>query len=189
MSNIVIFASGSGSNAEQIIRHFEGDSEHSVKLVLTNRQDAYVRVRAEQLSVPCLVFNRHDFYETGRILDALRESDTGLVVLAGFLWLVPDNLLKAYPGRILNIHPALLPDYGGKGMYGHRVHEAVIRDHRTESGITIHVIDEVYDKGRILFQAKCPVLPGDTPDSLAERVHVLEHRHYPEVIRAYLKSL
>jgi phosphoribosylglycinamide formyltransferase-1 len=119
----------------------------------------------------------------------MKELKTDLVVLAGFLWLVPDNILKAYPSRILNIHPALLPDFGGKGMYGHHVHEAVIQSGRETSGITIHLVDEVYDHGRILLQAECPVLPGDTPDSLAERIHQLEHLHYPQEIKKYLLTL
>jgi phosphoribosylglycinamide formyltransferase-1 len=188
MSNIAIFASGSGSNAEQIIRHFAGDPAHSVKLVLSNRADAYVLERADNLGIPSLVFNRSSFYETRQILDALNEASVDLVVLAGFLWLVPDYLLRAYPQRIINIHPALLPDFGGRGMYGMKVHEAVIRAGRVTSGITIHLVDEQYDRGKILFQAECPVLAGDTPDDLAARIHELEHRYYPEIIRNYLEK-
>lgn len=189
MSNIAILASGSGSNAEQIIHSFSGDSEHSVRLVLSNKPDAYVLERARKLSVPAMVFDRNTFYNTRQVLDALNESSIDILVLAGFLWLVPDYLLITFPQRIINIHPALLPDYGGKGMYGMRVHEAVIRDGRKKSGITIHLIDEEYDRGRILFQAECPVLPGDTPEDLASRIHELEHRYYPEMIKKYLQSL
>ena len=188
MSNIAIFASGSGSNAEQIIRHFLTDGIHSVKLVLSNNPNAYVLTRAANLSVPTRVFNKETFYHSRQTLDLLHESEIDLLVLAGFLWLVPDYLLEAYPQRILNIHPALLPDYGGKGMYGMRVHESVLRDGRLKSGITIHLIDEEYDRGKILFQAECPVFPDDTPDSLAGRIHQLEHRHYPAVIIEYLRQ-
>jgi phosphoribosylglycinamide formyltransferase 1 len=189
MSNIAIFASGSGSNAEEIIRYFSADESHSVRLVLSNNPGAYVLERARNLSVPAVVFDRDTFYKTRKVLDILTESSIDVLVLAGFLWLVPDYLLITFPQRIINIHPALLPDYGGKGMYGMRVHEAVIRDGRTRSGITIHLVDEQYDHGKTIFQAECPVEPGDTPDDLATRIHRLEHRFYPEVIRNYLQSL
>ncbi len=189
MSNIAIFASGSGSNAEQIIKYFSEDSEHAVKLILSNKADAYVLKRAENLSVPSVVFDRQTFYNTSQVLDTLLAAEIDIIVLAGFLWLVPDYLLTTFPQRIINIHPALLPDFGGKGMYGARVHEAVIREGRKKSGITIHLIDEEYDRGRILFQAECPVLPDDTPDDLAARIHQLEHRHFPETIKAYLQTL
>ena len=189
MSNIAIFASGSGSNAEQIIRYFSNNPEHSVKLVLSNRADAMVLERAARLGVPSMVFDRHTFYQTRQVLDSLRDVGADVLVLAGFLWLVPDYLLATYPQRIINIHPALLPEFGGKGMYGMRVHESVIREGRMKSGITIHLIDEEYDRGRILFQTECPVLPGDTPDDLAGRIHQLEHRYYPEVINEYLLKL
>ena len=189
MSNIAIFASGSGSNAEQIIRHFSENPNHRVELVLSNRADAFVLERARSLGVPGYVFDRETFYRTEKVLELLTRHSVSLLVLAGFLWLVPDYLLKAYPGRILNIHPALLPDFGGKGMYGNRVHEAVIREGRTTSGITIHLIDEEYDRGEVLFQAECPVLSDDTPDTLAGRIHQLEHRHFPVVIEEYLKRL
>jgi phosphoribosylglycinamide formyltransferase 1 len=189
MSNIAIFASGSGSNAEQIVRYFQGNNFHSVKLILSNRPDAFVLERARMLSLPTLIFDKNTFYHTNEVLIRLREEQVDLLVLAGFLWLVPDNLLKAFPQRIINIHPALLPDYGGKGMYGMKVHEAVINDHRVKSGITIHLIDEEYDRGQILFQAECPVLPGDSPDDLAARIHLLEHLYFPEVIKEYLLTL
>jgi phosphoribosylglycinamide formyltransferase-1 len=189
MSNIAIFASGSGSNAEQIIRYFSTNSEHSVKLVLSNRADAFVLERAARLGVPSMVFDRQTFYQTRKVLDSLREAGADVLVLAGFLWLVPDYLLTSFPQRIINIHPALLPEFGGKGMYGMRVHESVIREGRKKSGITVHLIDEEYDRGRILFQAECPVLQGDTPDDLAGRIHQLEHRYFPEVINEYLRNL
>lgn len=189
MSNIAIFASGSGSNAEQIIRFFSGNPDHSVKLILSNRADAYVLERAKNLSVPSLIFNRNDFYNTRQVLDILKNNGIDVLVLAGFMWLVPDYLLVAFPQRIINIHPALLPDFGGKGMYGKRVHEAVIREGRSKSGITIHLIDEEYDRGKILFQAECPVYQNDTFDDLASRIHLLEHRYYPETIKNFLQSL
>lgn len=189
MSNIAIFASGSGTNAEQIIRYFSGDEAHSVKLVLSNKADAYVIERAKNLSVPVMIFDRNTFYKTHQLLDVLREAAIDVLVLAGFLWMIPDYLLMTFPRRIINIHPALLPDFGGKGMYGMRVHEAVIRDGLKKSGITIHLIDEEYDHGKILFQAECPVFPDDTPEDLASRIHVLEHRFYPETIKNYLQKL
>lgn len=189
MSNIAIFASGYGTNAEQIIHYFSKDENHSVKLVLSNKVDAYVLERAKNLSVPVMVFDRNTFYKTRQVLDVMREAAIDVMVLAGFLWMVPDYLLAAFPQRIINIHPALLPDFGGKGMYGLRVHEAVIREGSKKSGISIHLIDEEFDRGKILFQAECPVFPDDTPEDLANRIHQLEHRYYPETIKNYLQSL
>jgi phosphoribosylglycinamide formyltransferase-1 len=189
MNKIAIFASGSGSNAEQIIRYFSGDPETTVAAVLSNKKGAFVLERARVFGLPTLVFDRQQFYQTNLVLDYLNGLGVGLIVLAGFMWLVPPTLLEAFTGRILNIHPALLPAFGGKGMYGHHVHEAVIASGMNKSGITIHLVDEVYDHGRILFQAECEVLPNDTPDSLAGRIHELEHRHYPEQIKRFLQSL
>jgi phosphoribosylglycinamide formyltransferase 1 len=189
MSNIAILASGSGTNAEAIIRYFAWNPVNSVKLVLSNKPDAYVLERAQKLGVPSMVFDRTTFYQTHRILDILNNAGIDVLVLAGFLWLIPDYLLKTFPQRIINIHPALLPDFGGKGMYGMKVHESVIREGRKKSGITIHLIDEHYDRGKILFQAECPVLPHDTPNDLANRIHQLEHRYYPVAINDYLKRL
>jgi phosphoribosylglycinamide formyltransferase-1 len=189
MSNIAIFASGSGTNAEQIIRYFANDSNHSVRLVLTNKADAFVLERAKNHAIPVVIFTRDALCITHQVLDELKKASVDILVLAGFLLLVPEYLLITFPQRIINIHPALLPDYGGKGMYGMRVHEAVIRDGQKRSGITVHLIDEEYDRGKILFQAECPVLPDDTPDDLARRIHQLEHRYYPEVIKNYLETL
>ncbi|MFH0760291.1 MAG: phosphoribosylglycinamide formyltransferase [Bacteroidota bacterium] len=188
MSNIAIFASGSGSNAEQIIRYFDQDPDIHVLLVLCNKPDAFVLGRARNLNIRSIVFDRKAFYQSQSVLDELRKASVDLIVLAGFLWMIPDYLLKSFSGRILNIHPALLPDFGGKGMYGMRVHEEVIRRGQKKSGITIHLVDEHYDHGRTIFQAECEVLPDDTPDSLATRIHALEHRYYPQVIRDYLKG-
>jgi len=189
MSNIAIFASGSGTNAEAIIRYFSGDTRDVVKLVLSNRADAFVLERASKLHIPSYVFNRNTFYQSELVLEVLRNASIDVLVLAGFLWLIPDYLLQAYPKRIINIHPALLPDFGGKGMYGMKVHESVIREGRKKSGITIHLIDEHYDRGQTLFQAECPVMPDDSPEDLAQRIHQLEHRYFPETIKSFLQTL
>lgn len=189
MKSLVIMASGSGTNAENIIRYFQKSSAVKVSLVLTNNPQAGVISRAEALGIPVRVFTRQELYQGDQVLEEIRRSQTDLIVLAGFLWLIPDKLLKAYPQRIVNIHPALLPAYGGKGMFGHHVHEAVIRNQEKQSGITIHLIDEEYDRGSNLFQAHCPVLPDDTPDSLAARIHDLEYAHFPVVISEYLQTI
>lgn len=181
---IAIFASGSGSNAEGISRFFSHHPTIEVKVILTNKPDARVIERARNLGIPCHIFNRDDFYQTNKVLDELKTYGVDFIVLAGFLWLIPSNLLINYPKRIVNIHPALLPKYGGKGMYGSRVHQAVIDNMEKESGITIHFVNEEYDAGDIIFQAKCPVAAGDTADTLAEKVHELEYRYFPEVIES-----
>lgn len=182
IKNIAIFASGSGTNAENIIRYFSGSDHARVALVLSNKPDASVLHKAGKLGVPSAVFDRIALYETGEVAGMLVKHRIDLVVLAGFLWLVPKNILDKYSGRIINIHPALLPGYGGKGMYGRRVHEAVIAAGDPESGITIHYVNEKYDDGDVIFQARCPVLPSDTPENLASRIHELEYRHLPRVI-------
>jgi phosphoribosylglycinamide formyltransferase-1 len=184
--HIAIFASGSGSNAENISRFFSHHAEAEVSLILTNKPDAAVIERAKKLGIPCCVFNRDEFYDTGRVIDELKKFDIDLVVLAGFLWLIPSNLLQNFPQRIINIHPALLPNYGGKGMYGSKVHQAVIDNHERESGITIHFVNEEYDAGDIIFQARCTVDADDTAESLAGKVHELEYRYFPEVIEKTL---
>ncbi len=185
----MIFASGSGTNAEQIIRYFQPGTYATVALVMSNRKDAGVHDRCRSLNVPSCTFSRHDFYQSDAVVRLIDEIRPTLLILAGFLWLVPETILERYPVRILNIHPALLPDFGGPGMYGQRVHEAVLAAGKTESGITIHTIDKDYDRGKIIFQATCPVLPDDTSDSLAMRIHTLEHEHYPRVILDYLTTL
>ena len=187
--NIAIFASGSGTNAQRIIEYFSGNPKISVALILSNKPDAYVLVRAKNLNVPAVVFDRHSFYETDDIIKLLKKEKIDFIVLAGFLWMVPVNLILAYHGRIINIHPALLPKYGGKGMYGERVHEAVIQSGDKVSGISIHYVNEKYDEGDIIFQVKCEVLQNDTPNSLAQRVHQLEYKHYPEVIEKLVRGL
>ncbi len=188
MKNIAIFASGNGTNAEAIIKHFEGIPEITVRLVLSNNPEAFVLERARRHNIPVMVFTRDQFYRGTEVIEKLQSSDIDLIVLAGFLWLVPAALVQEYPGRIVNIHPALLPKYGGKGMYGARVHEAVRASGDSETGITIHLVNEKYDEGNILFQATCPVGPDDTPDDIAARVHVLEYQYYPVIIESMFKN-
>jgi len=188
MKHITIFASGSGSNAENIALHFEKSTIARVSLILCNNPKAGIIERAARLNIPCRVFSRHDFYETDTVLQLLREVKTDLVVLAGFLWLVPGSLIEAYRGRIINIHPALLPGVGGKGMYGMKVHETVIQNGADRSGITIHYVDEKFDEGEIIFKAECSVDPGDTPEILASKIHELEYAHFPTVIEKLLSA-
>jgi len=182
MHRIAIFASGSGSNAQKIMEYFQDHPTVSVHLILSNNPDAYVLTRARKFHIPVLTFSRQELYQSSHILDILSVQEIDYIVLAGFMWLIPTYILKHYPNRILNIHPALLPGYGGKGMYGMRVHEAVIAAGEKESGISIHYVNENYDEGQLIFQAKCPVQPGDTPETLANRIHLLEHKYYPEII-------
>ena len=186
---IAIFASGSGSNAEKIMSHFRDHDFGEVSVVLSNKPDALVLERSARFNIRSLVFNRDEFYGSSRIQDLLSELGIDLIVLAGFLWLIPEDLIRIYPERIVNIHPALLPKYGGKGMYGRHVHEAVIASGDKESGISIHYVNEVYDEGRIIFQERCEVKPDDTPESLARRIHGLEHKHYPLVIEKLLQEI
>ena len=188
MSNIAIFASGSGTNAENIIRYFQrADSpKYQVKLVLSNKKHAKVHERAEKLNVNSTAFTRDDFYHSDNVIDILRKHDIDFIVLAGFLWLVPQNLIRMFQGKIINIHPALLPKYGGKGMYGDFVHKAVIEAGEKESGITVHRVNENYDEGSIIFQAKCTVTKDDTPESLAQKIHQLEYAHFPKIIEKVL---
>ena len=189
MTHLAIFASGAGSNAENLIRYFKNHAHIHTGLVLSNCAGAPVLQRAEQLGVPTCVFNKTDFYHSDAVLQKLQEYHIDYIVLAGFLWLVPGNLLGAFPHRIINIHPALLPEYGGKGMYGMHVHRAVIANGDKETGITIHRIDAEYDRGEILFQARCAVLPHDTPESIAAKVHELEYRYLPETVEKAVRCL
>lgn len=182
MKKLAIFASGSGSNAENIIQYFAQKPQFCVKSVFCNVPDAYVLERAKKYRIPSFVFNREEFRNPDKVFRQLQEQEIDFIVLAGFLWLMPSFITAAWPNKIVNIHPALLPAYGGKGMYGHHVHEAVIAAGEKESGITIHYVNDHYDQGAIIFQAKCPVLPTDTPDDLAARVHELEYRYFPEII-------
>lgn len=182
MKRIAILASGSGSNAEKIINYFENNESVQVNLLLTNNPQAGIIERGRRLGVPVLIFDKKSFTKTDKIVDILKKQEIDWVILAGFLWLIPTNLVKAYPNKIINIHPALLPKYGGKGMWGHFVHEAVHANKDTESGITIHFVNEHYDEGEIIFQEKCEIVAGDTPEDIAAKVQVLEHKHFPEVI-------
>lgn len=170
------------------MEYFEGSSEVEVVLVISNRKDAFVLQIAAEKGIPTLLLDRKSFYETQTLLLTLEEYSVSLIILAGFLWLLPGYLVRAYERRIINIHPALLPKFGGKGMYGHHVHEAVLAAGEKESGITIHLVDEVYDHGSPLFQARCPVDSTDTPDLLAQKVQLLEHRYYPQVIDEYIRE-
>jgi len=189
MKRIAIFASGNGTNAQNIIEHFIDNPEVEVSFILSNRKNAFVLKRAEKFNIPSLTFNHKEFYETEIISRLLIYKKIDLIVLAGFLWLIPDHMLKAFPGRIINIHPALLPGVGGKGYYGMKVHEAVMASGAKESGITIHYVNEKYDDGQTIFQARCPVVASDTAESLAQKVHALEYAHFPEVITQMLKKI
>ncbi len=182
MQRLALFASGSGSNAQKIAEYFSSHSHIEVTLILTNNLKAGVLERASTLGIPAVVFNRAQFYESEEVIELLKKHKIDWVILAGFLWLVPQSLIKAFPRRIINIHPALLPAYGGKGMYGMKVHEAIVAAGEKFSGITIHLIDEEYDKGEMVFQAKCSVEPGDTAADVAHKVQLLEHEHFPRVI-------
>jgi phosphoribosylglycinamide formyltransferase-1 len=188
MSNIAIFASGSGTNAENIIQYFQNNnkSENTVKLVLSNKIQAKVHDRAKKLGVTSIAFSRDDFYKSNNVINILKKYNIDFIVLAGFLWLVPKSLIKAFDGKIVNIHPALLPKYGGKGMYGDFVHKAVIEAKEKESGITIHWVNENYDEGNTIFQAKCEITENDTPESLAQKIHKLEYQHFPQIIEKVL---
>lgn len=183
--NLAIFASGSGTNAENIIKYFENHERIQVKEILSNKKDAFVHHRADNLNIPSSTFNKEQFQDASFIK---RLEDIDYIILAGFLWLIPKFLIKAYQNKIINIHPALLPKFGGKGMYGDRVHNAVIEAGEKESGITIHLVNEEYDKGEILFQTKCALTKTEAADSLAQKIHELEYEHFPRVIEEYVMS-
>jgi formyltetrahydrofolate-dependent phosphoribosylglycinamide formyltransferase len=186
--SIAIFASGAGSNAQKIIDKFKGSSNAHIALIVCNKPGAGVLDIAARENIPSLLIEKKRFAEGDHYLDELKKEKVDIIVLAGFLWRVPPALIAAYPQKIVNIHPALLPKYGGKGMYGHKVHQAVIDAKEKESGITIHYVDEIYDHGKIILQATCPVDDNDTADTLAAKVHALEHLHYPEVVAGMLKK-
>ena len=188
MKRIAVFASGGGSNAENIARYFATNPEVEISLILSNKADAFVHERAKILHIPSCTYSKKEFDEGVGIVDLLQENEIDFVVLAGFLLKVSQPIIDAFPGRIVNIHPALLPKFGGKGMYGDRVHQAVVESGETESGITIHYINENYDEGAVIFQAKCDVLPGDSAADVAQKVHELEYRHFPAVIEEICKK-
>ena len=184
---IAVFASGSGTNAQNIFEYFSENESVIVDSLWVNKPEAFALKRAENYGVDSFVFDRDRFYKTGEIVETLRNRKVDLIVLAGFLWLIPDNLVQNF--TIVNIHPALLPKYGGKGMYGMNVHRAVIKNGEKESGITIHYVNEKYDDGEVIFQTACTLEPGDTPEKVAEKVHELEYKHFPQVIEKVLLEL
>ena len=181
---IAIFASGSGTNAQNIIEYFSESEKVTVDSVWSNKENAYVLQRAESLGIKTFVFGKEEFLNSNFVVEKLIEREIDLIVLAGFLWLLPSNLVQNF--QIINIHPALLPKYGGKGMYGMSVHNSVVENRETESGISIHFVNDKYDDGELIFQAKCPVLPTDSPADVANKIHKLEYKHVPEVIEKVL---
>ena len=188
MKKIAVFASGEGSNADQIIDQFRTHKTIHVTLIVSNKPGAGVLKIAATKNIPSLILEKEKFFHGDAYIKELKDNGIDFIVLAGFLWKLPASLIKAYPEKIINIHPALLPKYGGKGMYGHHVHEAVITNKEKESGISIHYTDELYDHGKIIFQATCPVQENDTADTLARRIRELEHKHYPEVIKETIEK-
>lgn len=188
MNKIAIFASGNGSNAQNIVEYFKDNPLISVQLILANKKDVFVLERAKKLNIASVVFNREDFYTSDTVLEKLEEHKIDFVVLAGFLWLIPENLIQKYPQKIINIHPALLPKYGGKGMFGAKVHEAVHAAGDTESGITIHYVNKKYDEGMIIFQARIAIDKTDNPNAIAEKVHALEYENFPQIIESCVLS-
>lgn len=181
-TKLAIFASGGGTNAEQIIRYFKNHKNILVGMILSNNKDAFVLKRALKHKIPQFVFDRNTFYKEKSVDELLKLNEIDFIVLAGFMWLIPERFVKAYPNKIVNIHPALLPKYGGKGMYGHHVHEAVVKNREQKSGITIHWVNEQYDEGAIIYQATCAITSSDTPEDVAHKVHKLEYEHYPRII-------
>ena len=186
---IAIFASGSGSNAQKIMEHFKRNPEAEVVLILTNNPQAYVLQRADNFEIPSHIFSRQEFYDTDTVIRLLKNLQVDLIVLAGFLWLVPPTLLKAFPNKIINLHPALLPKYGGKGMYGDHVHKAVLAAKEEESGITIHFVNEKFDEGEILHQSRFKIEPGDNLEMIKFKGQQLEHLHFPRVVENLLKKM
>ena len=185
---VAIFASGAGSNARQIMNHFSGSSSVKIALIVCNKPGAGVLTIASENNIPVLLIDKERFFNGDHYLPELQKHSIDFIVLAGFLWKLPSSFIAAYPKKIINIHPALLPKYGGKGMYGEKVHEAVLTAGERESGISIHYVDELYDHGEIIFQASCQVDENDTPGSLAQKIHALEHTHYPQVIGSLLQK-
>ena len=189
MINIAIFASGSGTNAEKLFAKFQNHPQARVALLLTNNPKANVLARAERYGVPAEIFSRNTLYTTDQVLVTLQDHAIDFIVLAGFMLKVPSPIIRAFPDRIVNIHPALLPAYGGKGMYGAHVHEAVVAAGEQQTGISIHYVNEHYDEGRMILQVSCPVEAHDTAEDVAEKVHRLEHQYYPEVVEEIIASL
>ena len=186
---IAIFASGSGSNAQKIMEHFKRNPDAEVVLILTNNPQAYVLQRADNFEIPSHIFTREELYQSDAVIKLLKNLQVDWIVLAGFLWLVPESLLKAFPNKIINLHPALLPKYGGKGMYGDHVHKAVLAAHEDESGITIHFVNEKFAVGEILHQSRFKIEPGDTLEVIKFKGQQLEHQHFPSVIEGLLRKM
>lgn len=186
VKKIAVFASGSGTNAQAIMDYFADNKLIKVELLLSNNPRAYALQRAQAYGVETIIIDRQQFYNSDETLKLLENRKIDLIVLAGFLWLVPENLISGFP--IINIHPALLPRYGGKGMYGMKVHEAVVKNKDKQSGISVHIVNRNYDEGEIIFQAVCNVLPDDVPEDVATKVHELEHTYFPAVIEKYIKE-
>ena len=186
---IAIFASGSGSNAQKIMEYFKKHQDAEIAIVLTNNPEAYVLQRADNFEIPSHIFDKHEFYKTDDIVKLLKNLQIDLIVLAGFLWLIPENLLKAFPNKIINIHPALLPKYGGKGMYGDKVHQAILDAGEEESGITIHFINEHFDEGEPIHQSRFKIEKGDDLEMIKFKGQQLEHLHYPKVVEQLLKKM
>lgn len=182
MKNIAIFASGEGTNTQNIIDYFKTSDTVNVSLVVSNKATANVLNRAKRAGIPTLVISRSDFYESDHTIRALKAAHIDFIVLAGFLWMIPQNLIQAYPHKMINIHPALLPKFGGKGMYGMHVHNAVIEAGETESGISIHYVNEHYDEGKIISQHRCNITKEDTPETVAAKIHQLEYEFFPKAI-------
>ncbi len=189
IKHLAVFASGAGSNAQQLINYFKNSPFARVSLIVCNKPGAGVLSIAEKEGLPVLLIERERFFRGDGYVAELQKAKTDLIVLAGFLWKIPQGLIEAFPRRIINIHPALLPKYGGKGMYGVYVHQSVLSAGEVESGITIHYVDEHYDNGDVIFQTACPVLEEDSPETLAQRIHQLEHLHYPRVVAEVLQAL
>ena len=187
MKNIALFASGNGTNVQRIAEYFAGSKDVCIKLIVCNKATAYVLERAKNLRINSLLVDRKMFYESDKTVKTLQKLEIDLIVLAGFLWLIPDNFITAFPQKIINIHPALLPKYGGKGMYGMHVHEAVIANREPYSGITIHYVNHNYDEGDIIFQKKCVLSTEDTAEDVAKKIHVLEYIFYPIIIENILR--
>ncbi|KQR70666.1 phosphoribosylglycinamide formyltransferase [Pedobacter sp. Leaf176] len=186
---IAIFASGSGSNAQKLMEHFKRSTDIEIALVLTNNAEAYVLQRADNFEIPSHIFDKHEFYKTDDVIDLLKNLDIDFIVLAGFLWLIPKNLIAAYPGRIINIHPSILPKFGGKGMYGDHVHNAVLAADEPEGGITIHYVDENYDEGEYIYQAKYKIDKNDNLEMVKFKGQQLEHLHYPRIVESIVKKI
>lgn len=189
MKRLAIFASGSGSNAQKIMEHFRKHPDAEVAIVLSNNPNAYVLQRADNFEIPSQVFDRFDFYESSNIVTMLKKMEIDIIVLAGFLWMIPESLLSAFPNQIINIHPALLPKYGGKGMYGDKVHRAILANNDTESGITIHFVNKEYDEGEIIHQSRFRIEEGDDLETIKFKGQQLEHLHFPRVIENLVKKM